>query len=102
MLVKQIKLASIVNLYNKRARPRKIQEQNKKIHSSNILGGNFLEAIFLRNFLNIIFWVKSHLHESSLTEKERKKREKKRDKREREERERERKEREREKRDREK
>jgi hypothetical protein len=35
-----------VNLYNKRACPRKIQEQKRKIHNSDILGGYFLEAIF--------------------------------------------------------
>jgi hypothetical protein len=49
------------NLYNKRACPSKIQEQKKKKSTT----ATFWEAIFLR----AIFLVKSHLHESSLTEK---------------------------------
>jgi hypothetical protein len=40
--------------------PGKSKSKKRKTHNSNILGGNFLEAIFL---------TESHLHESSLTEK---------------------------------
>jgi hypothetical protein len=55
-----------INLYNKRARPRKIQEQKKKNPQQQHFGREF----FRGNFLS-----ESHLHELSLTEKKERERE---------------------------
>jgi hypothetical protein len=57
---KNISLSIIAIYIIKELVPGKSKSKKRKTHNSNILGGNFLEAIFL---------TESHLHELFLTEK---------------------------------
>jgi hypothetical protein len=72
-------LALIIFYIIKELVPGKSRSKKRKIHNSNILGGNFLEAIFFTEFLNRIFLMKSYLPESTLIDRERE-REKEREK----------------------
>jgi hypothetical protein len=50
--------------------PGNSRSKKRKIHNISILGGNFLEAIFLTEFLNRNVLLKSHLPESTLIDRE--------------------------------